>query len=54
VYYVDNCSFVLDLIILIKTIEKVFISEGINQVGQATAEKFTGTAGQELIDKRSL
>lgn len=42
VYYVDNCSFVLDLIILIKTIEKVFKSEGINQQGQATAEKFRG------------
>lgn len=42
VYYVDHCSFVLDLVILIKTIEKVFMSEGINQVGQATAEKFNG------------
>lgn len=42
VYYVDNCSFVLDLIILIKTIEKVFKTEGINQQGQATAEKFMG------------
>ncbi|MDD3744623.1 MAG: sugar transferase [Lentimicrobiaceae bacterium] len=44
VYYVDNCSFVLDLTILIKTIEKVFKSEGINQQGQATAEKFTGNS----------
>jgi lipopolysaccharide/colanic/teichoic acid biosynthesis glycosyltransferase len=43
VYYVDNCSFVLDLIILIKTIEKVFKSEGINQQGQATMEYFKGT-----------
>ncbi|HMM12740.1 MAG TPA: sugar transferase [Bacteroidales bacterium] len=42
-YYVDNCSLVLDLIILIKTIEKVFASEGISQQGQATAEKFTGS-----------
>jgi lipopolysaccharide/colanic/teichoic acid biosynthesis glycosyltransferase len=46
VYYVDNCSFVLDLIILIKTIEKVFISEGINQDGQATAEKFMGNESE--------
>lgn len=43
VYYVDNCSFALDLKVLIKTAEKVFISEGISQYGHATAEKFTGT-----------
>lgn len=52
VYYVDNCSFVLDLIILIKTIEKVFKSEGISQQGQATAEKFTGS-NSEVRDQRS-
>lgn len=43
VYYVDNCSFVLDMIILVKTIEKVFKSEGINQQGQATMDFFKGT-----------
>jgi len=43
VYYVGNCSFKLDMIILIKTIEKVFKSEGINQQGQATMESFKGT-----------
>lgn len=43
VYYVDNCSFVLDFKVLIKTTGKVFISEGISQYGHATAEKFTGT-----------
>lgn len=43
VYYVDNCSFALDLKVLIKTAEKVFISEGISQYGHATAEKFTGS-----------
>jgi lipopolysaccharide/colanic/teichoic acid biosynthesis glycosyltransferase len=43
VYYVDNCSFVLDLIIITKTLEKVFKSEGINQDGQATSEKFMGS-----------
>jgi len=42
VYYVDHCSLQLDLIIFIKTIGKVFKSEGISQQGQATAEKFTG------------
>jgi lipopolysaccharide/colanic/teichoic acid biosynthesis glycosyltransferase len=38
--YVDNCTFTLDLKILLKTIEKVFKSEGIIQEGRATAEKF--------------
>ena len=46
VYYVDHCSFVLDLVILVKTIEKVFKSEGINQQGQATAEKFMGSRSE--------
>ena len=42
VYYVDHCSFRLDMLILFLTIVKVFRSEGISQKGQATAEKFTG------------
>lgn len=42
VWYVDNISFATDIKILYMTIKKVFISEGINQVGQATAEKFNG------------
>ena len=46
-YYVDNCSFVLDMVIFIKTIEKVFKSEGISQQGQATMEFFKGTKNTE-------
>lgn len=42
VWYVDNLSLGLDIKILILTIKKVFISEGINQEGQATAEAFKG------------
>jgi len=42
-YYVDNCSFVPDLIILIKTIEKDFKSKGIKQHGQSTSDKFMGS-----------
>ncbi|NEV92723.1 sugar transferase [Psychroflexus sp. YR1-1] len=42
VEYIRNQSFALDLKILFLTIKKVFVSEGINQVGQATAEKFKG------------
>lgn len=43
VWYVDHQSFVLDLYILYLTFIKVFKSEGINQDGQATVNKFTGT-----------
>ena len=42
VAYVDQISFTLDLKILFLTLKKVFKSEGINQDGQATAQKFTG------------
>lgn len=42
VWYVDNLSLGLDIKILFLTIKKVFISEGINQEGQATAEAFKG------------
>ena len=43
VSYVDKISFTLDLKILLLTLKKVFKSEGINQDGQATAQKFTGS-----------
>ena len=43
VAYVDKISFTLDLKILLLTLKKVFKSEGINQDGQATAQKFTGS-----------
>ncbi|WP_325178136.1 sugar transferase [Macrococcoides caseolyticum] len=43
VWYVDHQSFILDLYILYLTFIKVFKSEGINQDGQATVEKFKGT-----------
>jgi len=42
VWYVDNCSFSLDMKILWLTIKKVIVSEGISQEGQATMEKFKG------------
>lgn len=42
VWYVDNCSFFLDIKILFLTIKKVFVSEGISQVGEATMEVFNG------------
>lgn len=42
VWYVDHCSFILDLKIVFLTIKKVFIREGISQEGQATMEFFNG------------
>mgnify|MGYP002098594901 CR=1 FL=1 len=43
VWYVDNCSFWLDLKIFFLTIKKVFIREGISQKGQATMTPFNGS-----------
>lgn len=42
IWYVDNQSFLLDLKILLVTVKKVFIKEGINEKGQATISKFQG------------
>lgn len=42
VWYVDHLSFWLDLKILLLTIKKVFVREGISQQGQATMEPFRG------------
>ena len=42
VYYVDNQGFLLDLKILMKTVKKVFISEGISAEGSATMPFFNG------------
>ena len=42
VAYVNQQSFILDVKILFLTIKKVFVSEGINQEGQATTTYFTG------------
>ena len=41
-WYVDHCSFWLDVKIIFLTIKKVFVREGISQEGQATMEFFTG------------
>lgn len=42
VWYVENQSFMLDLKILLKTIKKVLVSEGINTRNMATTEPFNG------------
>jgi len=41
VWYVDHISTLLDCKILLLTIKKVFMSEGINQKGQATTKAFS-------------
>lgn len=47
VWYVDNISFALDLKIVLLTIKKVFVREGISQDGQATMEYFKGNNQDE-------
>lgn len=42
IWYVDHCSFLLDLKIIFLTIKKVLVREGISQEGQATMEPFNG------------
>ena len=42
VWYVKNVSFILDVKILLLTIKKVFLREGINMQGQVTTEAFKG------------
>ncbi|MEL4242484.1 sugar transferase [Shewanella xiamenensis] len=43
VWYVDNRSFWLDIKILLLTVKKVLIKEGISAEGEATMSKFTGS-----------
>jgi len=45
VWYVENCSFALDVKILFLTITKVLRREGINSAGSSTMERFKGSTG---------
>lgn len=42
VWYVDHCSFLLDLKIILLTIKKVFVREGISSDTSVTMEAFNG------------
>lgn len=42
VWYVDHCSFLLDVKIIFITLKKVFVREGISSETSATMEPFTG------------
>lgn len=44
VWYVDNLSFLLDMKILLLTVKKVFVREGISADGHATIEPFRGNS----------
>jgi lipopolysaccharide/colanic/teichoic acid biosynthesis glycosyltransferase len=44
VWYVDHQSFLLDARILILTVRKVLVREGISAAGEATMPKFTGVS----------
>src|SRR5699024_575947 len=48
VWYVDHYSFWLDIKIIFLTVLKIFKSEGINQEGQATIEKFKGSEERKV------
>ncbi|MDO5059887.1 MAG: sugar transferase [Neisseria sp.] len=42
VWYIDHFSLLLDIKILLLTVKKVFVREGISAEGEATVQKFTG------------
>lgn len=47
IWYVDNQSFRLDLKILLLTVKKVLVRDGIAAAGEVTMPKFTGTRGRD-------
>lgn len=47
VWYVDHQSFLLDCKIVLLTIQKVFVREGISAQGESTMSKFTGNAAEK-------
>lgn len=42
VEYIEKCNFVFDIKIILLTVKKVFVREGISQDGEATMEEFMG------------
>ncbi|NAS04926.1 sugar transferase [Acinetobacter haemolyticus] len=47
-WYVENQSVWLDFKIMLKTVKKVLAKDDINEAGEATMSKFTGTNNKEL------
>ncbi|WP_373521474.1 sugar transferase [Aquiflexum sp.] len=46
VWYVDNVSFMLDLKIILLTVQKIFKREGVNYQGHVTMPKFKGNKAE--------
>lgn len=46
-WYVENQSIWLDFKIMLKTVKKVIAKDDINEAGEATMTKFTGSASEE-------
>ena len=49
-WYVENQSIWLDFKIMLKTVKKVLAKDDINEVGEATMTKFTGTQSDQQHD----
>ncbi|WP_198334962.1 sugar transferase [Psychrobacter namhaensis] len=49
-WYVDNQSLWLDVKILLKTVKKVVIKDGISADGEATMSKFTGSQNKPALE----
>ena len=49
-WYVDNQSLWLDIKILLKTVKKVVVKDGISADGEATMSKFTGSQNQSALE----
>lgn len=52
VWYVDNRSFWLDIKILVLTVKKVFVKEGIAADDHVTIDPFTGSSDQDRNDDK--
>jgi len=48
VWYVDNQSFWLDIGIILKTVKKVVVCEGINAEGEVTMSRFSGNQERDI------
>jgi len=55
VWYVENRSFWLDIKILLLTVKKVLVRDGISAEGQVTMERFCGSKNIDTpIEKRQF
>lgn len=52
VWYVENRSFWLDIKILFLTVKKVLVRDGINEIGEATMSRFSGSEKKVKEDSR--